>query len=158
MDLMRFVSSAPIEILAPADGRVIPLFELEDEVFRDKIIGDGLAIEPSDGVFVAPVNGEVIHVAKTRHTVTIKVNDRISIMVHMGLDTVYLGSAAIKCFVSEGQCIKCGDVIAEMNLEEVIKSEKKILTPIILMGNKSAKLCKTDKIFVNKLDRLFTIS
>jgi phosphotransferase system IIA component len=76
----------------------------------------------------------------------------------MGLDTVYLEGAAFKCFVTEGQNVKCGDMLAQMDLEEVLRREKKIATPIILVENKEARLKKTNQLFVNKHDILFTVT
>ncbi|GHU85496.1 PTS glucose transporter subunit IIA [Clostridia bacterium] len=157
MEFERAVGKRTFDIVAPVEGKVVQLFELQDEVFRNKIVGDGLAIEPSNGLFMAPISGTVVHVARTRHSILIKADEKLTIMVHMGLDTVYLEGVAFKCFVTEGQNVKCGDVLAKMNLEEVLRREKKIVTPIILVENKEARLKKTNQLFVNKYDMLFTV-
>jgi glucose-specific phosphotransferase system IIA component len=146
-----------VEILAPVDGKVVQLFEVEDHVFKNKIVGDGLAIEPCSNVFVAPASGVVVNVARTKHSISIQITGKATIMVHMGLDTVYLGGSAFKCFVAENQAVKCGDIIAEMDLEDVLKNQKSIITPIILIDNKSARLKKTRENFVRRQDKLFTV-
>ncbi|GHV30364.1 PTS glucose transporter subunit IIA [Clostridia bacterium] len=157
MEFGQVAGRRTFEIVAPVEGRVVQLWELQDEVFRNKIVGDGLAIEPSSGLFMAPISGKIVHVARTRHSILVKADEKLTIMVHMGLDTVYLEGVAFKCFVTEGQDVKCGDVIAKMDLEEVLRREKKILTPVILVDNKEAQLKKTNQLFVNKYDMLFTV-
>ncbi|MDR2817795.1 MAG: PTS glucose transporter subunit IIA [Oscillospiraceae bacterium] len=158
MEFGHVTDRRTFDVVAPVEGKVMRLWELQDEAFRNKMVGDGLAIEPSSGLFIAPISGKVVHVARTRHSILLRADEKLTIMVHMGLDTVYLEGVAFKCFVTEGQNVKCGDMLAQMDLEEVLRREKKIATPIILVENKEAQLKKTNQLFVNKHDILFTVT
>ena len=144
-------------VCAPASGRVVALFEVQDEVFKKKMMGDGLAIEPIDGEFVAPFDGVVMHLPQTKHSIIIQGENGISVLVHMGLDTVYLNGSVFHCLVSEGKAVRCGDLMAKMDLEEVIKKGKSIISPVIVIDKKDAKLKKTDQGVVKKQDLLFAV-
>ncbi len=80
--------SKELEIIAPVDGEIIALDKVEDEVFLQKMLGDGLAIKPSAGNFVAPVAGKLITVFPTGHAYGIKSNNGVEMLLHIGMDTV----------------------------------------------------------------------
>ena len=91
-----------IQILAPINGKVIPLEQVPDPVFAEKIIGDGVAIQPSDGKIYSPVDGEITTVADTLHAYGFRTEDGIELLIHFGLETVALKGECFKAHVKAG--------------------------------------------------------
>ena len=75
------------EILSPLNGRIIPLEKVPDPVFAGKVLGDGIAIEPTDGKIYSPVDGELTSVAATQHAFGFCTDDDVEVLVHFGLET-----------------------------------------------------------------------
>ena len=94
-----------IRILSPLTGTAVPLEEVPDPVFSQKIIGDGIAILPRDGNLVSPIDGEVVSIAETLHAYGLRSEDGIEVMVHFGLETVALKGECFQC------CVKIGDKV-----------------------------------------------
>ena len=154
---MNWFKSRKFCVGSPADGGVVALLDLQDEVFKNKMMGDGVAIEPVDGEFVAPFDGVVVHVAPTKHAIIIRASNEVSVLIHMGIDTVYLGGEAFLCFVAEGQHVQRGDLLARMDLNEVFRRGKSIISPVIVVDGKEAKIKATNLDFVKKQDLLLTV-
>lgn len=95
-----------VVVKAPISGKVIDLSEVKDEVFASRMIGDGIAIDPSEGSLIAPFDGKVKQVFSTGHAVVLESEGGLSILIHIGLDTVNLKGEGFKVLVSEGQSIK----------------------------------------------------
>lgn len=122
-------------ILAPLTGKAVPLSEVPDPVFSDKVLGDGAAIIPADGKIVSPVNGEISTVAETGHAYGFTSEDGLEILVHVGLETVSLNGECFKVYGKPGDKVKAGDLVAEVDLEYL--KEKKInpITPVLLCSD-----------------------
>ena len=112
----RETAQERIQILAPAAGRAVPLEEVPDPVFSQKIIGDGIAVIPEDGRIVSPVTGEVVSVADTLHAYGFRTEEGLEILIHIGLETVALKGACFKALVKVGDKVQAGDPIAEVDL------------------------------------------
>ncbi|SMQ68625.1 PTS system IIA component, Glc family [Bacillus sp. OV166] len=125
-------SSKIEEVLSPIFGDVIPLSEVPDPVFAQKMIGDGIAIIPKSGKVVSPVNGEVIQVFPTKHAIGIRSKKGLEILIHIGLETVELNGEGFEVLVSSNQHVKTGDTLANVNLEYLKSKNKDIITPIII--------------------------
>ena len=97
-------------IYAPCKGRVVPLAEVPDPVFADKVLGDGFAVIPADGRIYAPADGEVAMVFDTLHAVTLTSTQGAEILIHIGLDTVTLKGEPFKAHVAAGDKVKKGDL------------------------------------------------
>ena len=106
----------PPALAAPLSGRVIPIDEVPDPVFAQQVLGDGVGIVPSDGALLAPADGTVIQVAETLHAVGIETADGLELLIHLGIDTVKLGGEGFRCLVKEGQKVKKGERLLEMDL------------------------------------------
>jgi len=117
-----------VKIMSPATGKVVPIEKVPDEVFSGKVLGDGAAVIPTTGTVVSPVNGEVTSVAEGLHAYTIRSEDGLDILVHIGLDTVSLRGEGFKSKVNKGHKVKCGDIICEFDIELL---KKRGLNPII---------------------------
>ena len=144
-------------VYSPMCGEVIALDDVDDSVFKNRMLGNGVAIKPTNGKVYAPFDGKIVHVADTLHSVIIRSKRKLTFMIHMGIDTVYLKGEGFKCFVTEGQRIKRGDLIFEMDLNKIIECGKQTVTPVIIMDKKTDKLFIADKKNVTKDDKLFEI-
>ncbi len=122
------------KILAPVTGALIPITDVSDPVFSQKMIGDGFGIEPTDGQIVAPVSGRVIMVADTKHAIGLRTESGVELLIHLGIDTVELNGEPFEIDISMDSRVKAGEGIASMNLEKIRASGKKA-TVIVLITN-----------------------
>lgn len=121
------------EFLVPVSGEVINLDDVKDEVFSQRMMGDGFAIAPEDGRVFSPVDGTITAVFPTKHAITIKSNAGIEILIHFGLDTVQLKGEGFNLCTEEGAVVKAGDLLLEVNIEEVEKRVPSIVVPVIFL-------------------------
>jgi len=104
---------------AIATGQLIPITQVADQVFSQKMMGDGVAIEPSNGQIVAPAAGEITMVAETKHAIMMTTSTGLEIMLHLGLDTVELNGAPFTITVKVGDQVSTGTPLATMDLAAV---------------------------------------
>ena len=104
-------------LIAVATGKTVPLSTVPDEVFAQGLLGEGIAIEPAEGRFFAPVSGEVTSVTDSRHAFTIMSDAGIDVLVHIGVDTVSLAGEGFVSHVSAGERVRAGDLIAEADID-----------------------------------------
>lgn len=123
-----------IILKAPVTGTAVPIEQVPDPVFSQKIIGEGAAIEPTDGRIVSPVDGEVVSVAPTLHAYGFRTEEGVEVLVHFGLETVGLKGECFQAYVKPGDKVKAGELVAEADLKAL--SEKKInaVTPVLVCG------------------------
>ena len=119
-------------VYAPLNGQAVALEQVPDEVFSEKVLGDGLGIIPSDGKVYSPVNGEISSVAETLHAYGFASDDGLEILVHVGLDTVALKGEGFKSYVNEGDRVRVGDLVAEVDLELLKKKGINPITPVLV--------------------------
>ena len=84
------MNSSEVTIISPVNGVAVPLDQVPDPVFADKVLGEGTAVIPADGIFVSPVDAEISSVADTLHAIGFSTEDGLEILMHIGLDTVKL--------------------------------------------------------------------
>lgn len=124
--------SGEVEIFrAPASGTLMPISEVEDKVFSSKAMGDGIAIELTDGKVYAPFSGEVTVAFPTGHAYGIKTDDGKEMLIHIGMDTVELNGKGFTPHVKVGDRVKQGDLLAEVDLDYVRSQGKPLVTPVI---------------------------
>lgn len=128
-------SGSELVIKSPLKGKVIPLSEVNDEVFSAEILGKGVAIIPEEGVVVSPVEGTVEAVLDSKHAIAIKSRDGIEILIHVGIDTVNLGGKYYNNFVKVGDNVKVGDKLLEFDIEEIINNGYEITTPVLICNS-----------------------
>ena len=126
-------------ILAPLTGKAVPLSEVPDPVFSDKVLGDGVAIIPADGKIVSPVDGEISTVAETGHAYGFTSEDGQEILVHVGLETVSLNGECFKVYGKVGDKVKKGDLVAEVDLGYLKEKEINPITPVLLCSDTEGK-------------------
>ncbi len=127
------------EIYAPADGQVVALESVNDEVFSKKLVGDGVALIPMSDVFSAPIEGKVTKIFSTNHAYSIKSPKDLEVMVHIGLETVALEGKGFERLVNEGDEVKVGDPIIRVDLPYIREHAKDIITPIIISEDSDVK-------------------
>lgn len=121
---------------APLTGEVTPLSEVPDQVFSEKMMGDGIAIKPSQGEVRAPFNGKVQMIFPTKHAIGLVSDSGLELLIHIGLDTVKLNGEGFTLHVEEGQEVKQGDLLINFDLDYIRKHAKSDITPIIVtQGN-----------------------
>ncbi|AWB81197.1 PTS beta-glucoside transporter subunit IIABC [Corynebacterium yudongzhengii] len=128
------------QAVAPVSGRVIPLDDVNDQVFSSRKMGDGFAIaDPTSGEVVSPVDGKVLMTAKTGHAVGVAGGDGLQYLVHLGIDTVELEGKPFDIHVSKGDTVSAGEKIATMDLN-AIKEAEKDPTAVVIITNSKKKL------------------
>ena len=126
-------SSAKEEVLyAPMTGKIIPIGEVEDEAFSTRALGDGIAIEPSEGKLYAPCNGEVSMLFQTKHAINIVSEGGAEILLHIGIDTVKLYGKYFETHVKDGDKFKKGDLLISFDMEGIRREGYKLSTPMIV--------------------------
>ena len=120
------------EILAPVSGKAIPMSQVADPAFSQEILGKGVAIVPSSGTIVAPASGEVVVMFETKHAVSIRTDFGAELIIHIGLDTVNLKGQYFRACVAQGDKVKAGDVLVEVDMEKVRAAGYDVTTPVII--------------------------
>lgn len=113
------IQCRPGAVYAPVSGTVIPSEEIPDETFAAGVLGQGVGIQPENGVVVAPFDGEISSVTDTRHAVGISSPDGMELLIHVGIDTVAMNGDGFECFVQEGQQVKAGDKLIAFDREKI---------------------------------------
>lgn len=131
--------SIPQVILAPLTGKAVPLSEVPDPVFSEKVLGDGVAIIPADGKIVSPVDGELSTVAETGHAYGFTSENGQEVLVHVGLETVSLNGECFKVYGKAGDKVKAGDLVAEVDLEYLKEKEINPITPVLICSDTEGK-------------------
>ena len=126
-------------ILAPLTGKAVPLSEVPDPVFSEKVLGDGVAIIPADGKIVSPVDGEISTVAETGHAYGFTSENGQEVLVHVGLETVSLNGECFKVYGKAGDKVKAGDLVAEVDLEYLKEKEINPITPVLICSDTEGK-------------------
>jgi glucose-specific phosphotransferase system IIA component len=127
--------SKKIAIHSPTSGEIIDLSQVPDEVFSLRMAGDGVAIEPTSGIFSSPIDGIVSKIFPTNHAFIIK-NGDLEVIVHIGIDTVELKGEGFKVLANSGDKVKVGDSIIEADLVYISQQGKSTITPIVVNKTK----------------------
>ena len=123
-----------VRLHAPMAGWAAPLDEVPDPVFAGRMMGDGLAIDPVEGLVRAPCEAEVIAVPETRHAVTLRLANGAELLIHIGLETVGLGGEGFTVSVAAGQKVRTGDPLIAFDLDAVAVRAKSLISPIVVTG------------------------
>lgn len=123
-----------ITLYSHMNGTAVKLEDVEDDVFSQKILGEGAAVEPSEGKLYAPCDGKIDSVFDTKHAVNMVSHDGVEILLHIGIDTVKLGGQYFEAHVSDGQEVKKGDLLISFDMDKIKAAGYKVTTPLII-GN-----------------------
>lgn len=141
-DFMENISQG-MELFSYMNGTVVSLDKVEDDAFSQKILGDGVAIEPKEGKLYAPCDGRVETVFDTKHAINLVSHQGCEILLHIGIDTVRLGGKFFEAHVSDNQEIKKGDLLISFDPEGIKKEGYKITTPMIICNTEDYNLIES---------------
>lgn len=120
---------------AHMNGKVVPLEQVPDEAFSGKVLGDGCAIEPTDGKLYAPCGGVIDTVFDTCHAVNMRSNQGAELLLHVGIDTVKLGGKYFTAHVQDGQQVKTGDLLLSFDADKIRQAGYQLTTPLIVCNS-----------------------
>lgn len=146
-----------LELYSPLKGCLIDITEVKDEVFSGKILGDGVAVMPYEGIVYSPFDGKVIQLFHTLHALTVE-KDGVQILIHIGLDTVELKGEGFKSFVKEGEEVKKGQKLIEFDIDFIKSRGKDTVSPVIVANMDEIKsIEKTSSKEVSLQDVIFRV-
>lgn len=122
-----------LTIAAPLAGWVTPLSEVPDPVFSERMLGDGVAIDPTGDTLFAPCDAEVLTVNEARHALSLRCDNHAEIILHLGIDTVALRGEGIEALVQQGQRVSTGDPLLKFDLDVLVQRAPAVVTPIIIV-------------------------
>ena len=128
----RFFKKKEIQLLAPLSGTIIPLEDVPDPVFSQKMMGEGIAIQPAGSHIYAPFSGEIILVAPTKHAIALRSKNGDEILIHIGLETVSLNGSGFNPVVKEGEQVEAGQLLVEVDWAYLEEHVENTVTPIIV--------------------------
>lgn len=136
--------------ISPMQGTIIPLEEVEDQVFSKGLMGEGYAVDLKNSEIIAPFDGEVVMTFPTKHAYGLKRKDGIEVLIHLGMDTVELNGEGFECLVAVGDHVKQGDIIARVDLDYVRKHGKSLVSPIIFTSGQHIQLVQDKEVQLNQ--------
>lgn len=137
---------------APLSGTVMPVSEVEDQVFASKAMGDGIAIDPTEGKVYAPFSGEITVAFPTGHAYGLKAANGREVLIHIGMDTVELDGKGFTPHVKQGDIVKQGDLLTEVDLDYIRSQGKPVITPVIFTDGTAVELLKKGAVSARDTD------
>ncbi len=128
-----------LKLLSPMKGEILAITEVPDDTFASKMLGEGFAVNPTEGVVRAPVDAEVVQIFRTQHAIGLRTNEGIEILIHVGIDTVKMNGEGFKALVKEGQKVVAGEKLMEFDLELVRAKAKSTITPVVVTNMDAVK-------------------
>lgn len=126
-----------IKLMAPIEGEAVDITKVSDPTFADKLMGEGIAIIPTDGEVVAPIDGTIELVFDTKHAISMTSKEGVEVLIHVGLDTVGLNGNGFEAFVKAGDEVKVGDKLLSVDLGVIKEAGLETITPMVV--------CNTDE-------------
>lgn len=147
-----------ISVASPLEGEVIPLSQVNDDVFAQELMGKGAAIIPTEGKVFAPFNCKVESLFKTNHAIGLKDKNGVELLTHIGIDTVKLGGKFFKSHIKQGDEVKAGDLLIEFDKDAIKDAGYDITTSVIVTNtNNYMDVLGTEKTYVKKNDTLIRV-
>lgn len=127
-------------------GTLLPLSEIKDRDFASGAMGRGFAIDPEDGLVLAPCNAEVMMVFPTKHAIGLKTQKGEEVLIHLGMDTVELNGEGFTMRVKQGDLVTAGDPMVEMDLNAIRAASKSVISPVVVTSGQNVKLLADGKV------------
>jgi PTS system glucose-specific IIA component len=127
-----FQKNKVVEFTSPVIGTAVPLTAVPDQVFATKMVGDGMAFEPKEGIIYSPVNGIIDNVFPTKHAIGIKTPEGLKVIIHIGIDTVNLKGNGFESLVHRNQAVKNGTKLLVFDMDLLKEKAKSIIVPMII--------------------------
>lgn len=122
-------------LTSPVDGNILPLAQVQDPVFAEKMMGDGIAIECQGEYICAPADGEISLIAQTKHAFGMTLSNGLELLVHVGLETVQLQGEGFQVLCEAGKHVKQGDPILKIDLQYMKEKQVSLVTPFIIINH-----------------------
>lgn len=132
------------DFISPMQGRLMPLSEVEDQVFSQGLMGDGFAVELKDGEVLAPFSGEVVMTFPTKHAYGLRREDGLEVLIHIGMDTVQLNGEGFESYVQQGDHVTQGQVLAKVNIDYVLSQGKSVVSPVVFTSGQHIECQEQD--------------
>ena len=132
------------DFISPMQGRLMPLSEVEDQVFSQGLMGDGFAVELKDGEVLAPFSGEVVMTFPTKHAYGLRREDGLEVLIHIGMDTVQLNGEGFESYVQQGDHVVQGQVLAKVNIDYVLSQGKSVVSPVVFTSGQHIECQEQD--------------
>ncbi|GGP25780.1 phosphoenolpyruvate--protein phosphotransferase [Silvimonas amylolytica] len=126
------MSNKTVELIAPLSGLFVPIEAVPDPVFSQKMVGDGVSIDPTSNVLLAPAAGKITQLASTFHALTLTTADGLQVLLHIGLDTVMLKGQGFRPLVKEGDTVALGQPLIEFDEAVITAAGKSSMTEIVI--------------------------
>lgn len=133
-------------VLSPFSGRVVRIEDVPDEVFAQRVVGDGVAVVPTEGTVVAPVGGRIEKLFEGGHAFAIQDAQGLQILVHVGLDTVHLKGEGFTEFAKQGDDIAAGDHIVSVDLEVMDERGIDMSSPVVVISGQEVRVVATSDV------------
>lgn len=144
---------------SPVKGNIIPIEEVSDPTFANKVLGDGVAVMPHEGKIYAPIDGKIISVFDTKHMLALETDTGSQILIHIGIDTVKLNGKYFICHVSENDYVKKGELLIEFDKKEIEKKGYDTVTLVIFTNlDEDKQLIKKETKMINPGEQIFSIT
>ena len=140
--------TAELIVHAPIDGWVCALDEVPDDAFAGRMVGDGLAIDPTGATVRAPFDGVVSSLARTGHAVSIRSDAGVEVLIHLGLETVTLKGAGFTAHVAAGDAVRTGDLLLSLDLEVIAAGAKNLISPVLLANEGEVRVLPLNRLVV----------
>lgn len=141
-------------IYSPVEGTCISLGNVKDKMFAEKLLGDGVAFQFKGNRIYAPCDGTIVMIAATKHAIGFKCKNDTEVLLHIGLDTVNLEGKGFKVLINQGDTVKVGDLIVEVDIELMNKNGVDLTTPMIITNTNDFELTKMEESKVKIGDRI----
>ncbi|KUO71028.1 MAG: hypothetical protein APF77_15120 [Clostridia bacterium BRH_c25] len=139
------IKKVNIDFISPMAGNIVPIESVEDEIFSDKVMGDGFAIIPTDGRVVAPFDSEIKVLYPGGHAIVLAHESGVAVMIHIGLELYKLGPELFEIYVEQEQKVKKGDILVKVNLKKAMESGVSLISPIVFINNEQIKVLKNNQ-------------
>jgi len=146
-------------LLAPLSGPIVPIESVPDPVFADKVVGDGISIDPTSQTLVAPCDATVTQLHAARHAITLSAAGGVEIMIHIGIDTVGLKGEGFKARVKQGDKVSVGQALIEFDADTLLRKAPSLLTQVILLSGETSSIVeRASGVAKAGVSRLLTVS
>lgn len=135
-----------IALASPFTGKVVPLEEVADDVFSQRVMGDGVAVLPSEGRVVAPVAGTVGKLFEGGHGFAIETPDGLQVLVHVGLETVHLEGDGFTVKTNEGDEVAAGDELVTVDLDRMRELGIDMVSPVVVISGQDVTVSASDEV------------
>ncbi|MCC8076049.1 MAG: beta-glucoside-specific PTS transporter subunit IIABC [Clostridiales bacterium] len=150
-------STKPMTIYAPVQGKVIPRTEIPDLTFAEGILGDGVGIDPTEGLVVAPFDGEITSVVDSKHAVGIASRDGMELLIHVGVDTVKMNGKGFQTLVKEGDEVKAGQELIRFDIDEIKKAGFSPVTAVLVTNSDDYGSLQVQETSGSRMEELISV-